>query len=105
MTCPATTISPLRSRHLVPGPDVRGCGCSCHQLFLLQLQCHPGFGGGFSVSSGPGWGVGVGTPGGTQPEHPTAPPGAVLVWAASGDATGAPRAASVCTGSTAQRAR
>lgn len=57
------------------------------------------------MSASPDCWVSVATSDSAQPEQPPVPPGAVLVWEASGDATGAPRAAAVCMESTAQRAR
>lgn len=57
------------------------------------------------MSAQPGCGVGVGTPDSAPSQQPPALPGAVLVWAASGAATGAPRAATVCMENTVQRVR
>ena len=57
------------------------------------------------MSAQPGCRVGVGTLDSAPSQQPPALPGAVLVWAASGAATGAPRAATVCMENTVQRAR
>lgn len=96
---------PPRAHHLAPGPDVRGRGRGYRQLLLLRLRCRAGLGRGCPVSAGPSCWVGVVSPDGAPPERPPVPPGAVLVWAAAGGATGAPRAAAVCTGNAARRAR
>lgn len=57
------------------------------------------------MSAQPGFGVGVGTADSASSQQHPALPGAMLVWAASGAATGAPRAATVCMENAVQRVR